>query len=148
MEIWRQQYLGLESVPASLTNAEIDFFFTQSDQAWQIIARRRSSLSRMGLIIHIGFLRMKGRSLSTVDLIPSPVLVCAARNADMPAPQIATWRAIYRRRPTLFDQQNTAALALGLKPNGDQAVRHITGFLRRQCGSVISHDEFVRDARL
>ena len=73
MEIWRQQYLGLESVPASLTNAEIDFFFTPSDQAWQIIARRRSSLSRMGLIIHIGFLRMTGRSLSTVDLIPSPI---------------------------------------------------------------------------
>ena len=104
MEIWRQQYLGLESVPASLTNAEIDFFFTPSDQAWQIIARRRSSLSRMGLIIHIGFLRMAG----------------------MPAPQIATLRAIYRRRPTLFDHQNTAALALGLKPYGDQEVRHVT----------------------
>lgn len=148
MEIWRQQYLGLETVPASLTNAEIDFFFTPSDQAWQIIARRRSSLSRMGLIIHIGFLRMTGRSLSTVDLIPSPVLACAARMAGMPAPQIATLRAIYRRRPTLFDHQNTAALALGLKPYGDQAVRHVTGFLRRQCGSVISRDELVRDARL
>ena len=148
MEIWRQQYLGLETVPASLTNAEIDFFFTPSDQAWPIIARRRSPLSRMGLIIHIGFLRMTGRSLSSVDLIPPPVLACAARHAGMPAPQIATLRAIYRRRPTLFDHQNTAALALGLKLCGDQAIRHVTGFLRRQCGSVISRDELVRDARL
>lgn len=148
MEIWRQQYLGLETVPASLTNAEIDFFFTPSDQAREIVARRRSPLSRMGLIIHIGFLRMTGRSLSSVDLIPASVLACAARHASLPAPQIATLRSIYRRRPTLFDHQNTATLALGLKPFGDQAIRHVTGFLRRQCGSVISRDELVRDARL
>lgn len=148
MENWRQQYLGLEAVPPSLTEAEIDFFFTLPDTAWQIIARRRSPLSRMGLIIHIGFLRMTGRSLSSVDLIPAPVLACAARQAGMPAPHIATLRAIYRRRPTLFDHQNTAARARGLKPSGDQAIRHVTGFLRRQCRSVISRDELVRDARL
>jgi hypothetical protein len=148
MEVWQQQYLGLETVPPSLTNAEIDFFFTPPDPAWEIIARRRSALSRMGLIIHIGFLRMTGRSLSVVDMIPPPVLACAAQHAGMAAPQIATLRAIYRRRPTLFDHQNAAALALGLKPCGDQALRHVTGFLRRQCGSVISRDELVRDARL
>jgi hypothetical protein len=86
MEVWRQQYLGLETVPPSLTNAEIDFFFTPPDPAWEIIARRRSALSRMGLIIHIGFLRMTGRSLSVVDMIPPPVLACAAQHAGMAAP--------------------------------------------------------------
>lgn len=57
-------------------------------------------------------------------------------------------RAIYKRRPTLFDHQKTAATAVGLKPCGDQAIRHVTGFLRKQCGSVISRDELVRDVRL
>jgi hypothetical protein len=66
----------------------------------------------------------------------------------MAPPQIATLRSIYRRRPTLFDHQQTAALAIGLKPYGDQAARHVTAFLRRQCGLVISRDELVRDARL
>jgi TnpA family transposase len=66
----------------------------------------------------------------------------------MAAPQIATLRAIYKRRPTLFDHQKTAATAIGLRPFGDQANRHVTGFLRKQCGSVISRDELVRDARL
>ncbi|MEQ1515900.1 MAG: Tn3 family transposase [Usitatibacteraceae bacterium] len=148
MESWRQQYLGLETVPASLTNAEIDYFFAPSEQAWPFVLRRRSPLSRLGLIIHIGFLRMTGRPLSSVDRIPAPVLDCAARYADMVPPQIATLRAIYKRRPTLFDHQKTAATAVGLKPYGDQAIRHVTGFLRKQCGSVISRDELVRDVRL
>ncbi|MEP6869189.1 MAG: Tn3 family transposase [Novosphingobium sp.] len=148
MESWRQQYLGLETVPLSLTAAEIDFFFTPDEVAWAFVARRRSPLSRMGLIIHIGFLKMTGRSLLAVDRIPAPVLTCAARHAGLIAPQIATLRAIYKRRPTLFDHQKTAALAAGLEPCGDQAIRHVTGFLRKQCGSVISRDELVRDARL
>jgi hypothetical protein len=33
MESWRQQYIGLESVLPSLTDAEIDFFFAPSKQA-------------------------------------------------------------------------------------------------------------------
>ena len=148
MEIWRQQYLGMETIPLSLTNAEIDFFFAPSDLALAIIESRSSSATRLGLIIHIGFLRMTGRSLSAVDLIPAQVLACAARHAGIPAPQIATLRAIYRRRMTLFNHQKTAASALGLKPYGDQASRHITAFLRRQAGSVISRDELTRAARL
>ena len=115
MESWRQQYIGLESVPPSLTDAEIDFFFTPSKQALPLIARRRSPLSRMGLIIHIGFLRMTGRSLSIVDLIPAPVLACAARHAGMAPPQIATLRSIYRRRPTLFDHQQTGPITRSLR---------------------------------
>ncbi len=148
MEIWRQQYLGLESVPLSLTNAEVDFFFTPSSLACSMIARRSSAVIRLGLVIHIGFLRMTGRSLSAVDLIPAQVLVCAARHAGMAAPQIATLRAIYRRRMTLFAHQKIAATTVGLKPYSDQASRHVTGFLRRQAGSVISRNELIRDARL
>jgi Domain of unknown function (DUF4158) len=148
MEIWRQQYLGLESVPLSLTNAEVDFFFTPSSLACSMIARRSSAVIRLGLVIHIGFLRMTGRSLSAVDLIPAQVLVCAARHAGMAAPQIATLRAIYRRRMTLFAHQKIAATTVGLKPYGDQVSRHVTGFLRRQAGSVISRNELIRDARL
>ena len=111
MESWRQQYLGLETVPASLTNAEIDYFFAPSEQAWPFVLRRRSPLSRLGLIIHIGFLHMTGRPLSSVDRIPAGVLECAARYADMVPPQIATLRAIYKRRPTLFDHQKTGSEA-------------------------------------
>jgi hypothetical protein len=148
MEVWRQQYLGLNAVPPALTSAEVEYFFTRSERAWEIVLRRRSALSRMGLILHIGFLRMTGRSLPAVDLIPPPVLACAAAHAGMAAPQIATLRAIYRRRLTRFNHQKAAALALGFRPCGDQALRHVKGFLRRQCGSVISRDELVRDARL
>jgi hypothetical protein len=30
---WPQQHLGLETVPASLTNAEIEYFFAPSERA-------------------------------------------------------------------------------------------------------------------
>ena len=107
MEIWRQQYLGLETVPPSLTNAEIDFFFAPSDEAWAIIAQRRTPMTRFGLILHVGFLKMTGRSLSAIDLIPGPVLACAAKHAEIPALQIATLRAIYRRpKPSLLTRRS------------------------------------------
>lgn len=32
MESWRQQFLGLEAVPTTLTPAEIEFFFAPTEQ--------------------------------------------------------------------------------------------------------------------
>jgi hypothetical protein len=55
MESWRRQYLGLESVPAALTSAEIEFFFAPGEQARRLIGNRRRPLTRLGLILQIGF---------------------------------------------------------------------------------------------
>ena len=74
MESWRQSYLGCETVPASLTEAEIAWFFSLDDRTRPVVEQRRRSLTRLGLILHIGFLRLSGRPLSAVERLPAAVL--------------------------------------------------------------------------
>lgn len=70
MESWREQYLGVDALPASLTQAEIAYFFQPAEQALPVIYSRRRPLTRFGLLLHIGFLRMTGRPLAAFERIP------------------------------------------------------------------------------
>ncbi|WP_416153205.1 DUF4158 domain-containing protein [Thalassobaculum sp. OXR-137] len=76
MESWRQQFLGLDAVPASLTLAEIEFFFAPTEQDQAFVGNRRRPLTRLGLILQIGFLRLTGRPLSAFERLPAAVLSC------------------------------------------------------------------------
>ena len=135
-------------MPASLTEAEITWFFGLDDRIRPVVEKRRRSLTRLGLILHIGFLRMSGRPLSAAERLPAAVLAFAAAQAGMPAPRIATLRSIYRRRMTLFEHQRIAAEALGFKPLVDHPTRRVTAFLRREATVQINRDALVREARL
>ncbi|MCR9178512.1 MAG: Tn3 family transposase [Alphaproteobacteria bacterium] len=148
MESWRRQYLGLESVPAALTSAEIEFFFAPGEQARWLIGNRRRPLTRLGLILQIGFLRMTGRPLALFERLPAAVLACAAAHAGMSAPRIATLRSIYRRRMTLFQHQRIAAEAIGFRVLGEHATRKLTAHLRRQATIQLERDDLVQDARI
>ena len=98
MESWREQYLGVDAAPTSLTQAEIAFFFEPTEQTLPFVASRRRPLTRLGLLLHTGFLRLTGGPLEAFERIPPAILEFVADHAGIPAPQIATRRAIYRRR--------------------------------------------------
>jgi len=148
MESWRRQYLGLETVPASLTPAEIEFFFAPSEHERSFIGNRRQPLTRLGLILQIGFLRMTGRPLAQIERLPAAVLACAAAHAGTPAPRIATLRSINRRRMTLFQHQRIALEALGFQKLPEHAARKLTAHLRRQATLQLERADLVQDARV
>jgi hypothetical protein len=148
MESWRRQYLGLEALPASLTSAEIEFFFTPTEQDRVFVSNRRRPLTRLGLILQIGFLRMTGRPLALFERLPAAVLACAADHAGLSAPRIATLRSIYRRRMTLFQHQRIAAEALGFQTLPEHAARKLTAYLRRQANTQLERTDLVQDARI
>ena len=148
MESWRQQFLGLDAVPASLTPAEIEHFFAPTDQERSLVNERRRSLTRLGLILQIGFLRMTGRSLAALERLPPAVLSCAAAHAGIPAPRIATLRSIYRRRTTLSEHQLIAAEALGFRPASEHVVRKLKAHLRREAAVQLDRGDVVREARI
>lgn len=97
MQDWRAQYLGLAKFPTNLTAAEIDEMFTLADDIAQVMGVRRTPLTRLGLVLQIGFLRLTGRSLNSVQMIPSAVLRRTGQTAGIAAPQLASIRSIYRR---------------------------------------------------
>ena len=148
MESWRHQFLGLETIPASPTPAEIEFFFAPTEQERSFIGDRRRPLTRLGLILQIGFLRMTGRPLAALERLPAAVLSCAAAHAGMPAPRIATLRSIYRRRMTLFGHQRIAAEALGFRAPSEHAMRKLTAHLRREAAVQLDRSDLHREARL
>jgi hypothetical protein len=117
--------------PATLTAAEIDEISTLGDDIAHVIRARRTPLTRLGLVLEIGFLRLTGRSLNSVQVIPPVVLVRAGEAAHIAAPQLASIRSIYRRRMTLHQHQQAAMAALGFKNYGHASERALTGHLRR-----------------
>jgi TnpA family transposase len=148
MEHWRRQYLGLETIPPELTSAEIAHFFAPDEAVIGQIRTRRAAMTRFGLILHIGFLRMTGRSLSAVERIPASVLAYVADIVGIPAPQIATLRAIYLRRATLYVHQRLATQILGVSSADDRQLRGLTAYLRRQALAQLDRSALVEEARV
>jgi hypothetical protein len=54
-----------------------DELFAFDDDIVQVVGARRTSLTRLGLVLQIGFLRLTGRSLNSVQVIPPAVLARA-----------------------------------------------------------------------
>ena len=90
---------------------------------------------------------MTGRPLAGFERIPPGILEFVANHAGIPAPQIATLRAIYRRRMTLFAHQRLAAEAIGWRSAEDGVLRMLTAFLRCQAETQISRPDLIRQAR-
>ena len=70
LEHWRSPYLGLRDIPAGMNDFELTTFFSFSSAEMAVIRSLRKPLHRFGLAMHMGFIRMSGRTLDAVDRIP------------------------------------------------------------------------------
>ena len=147
MESWRERYLGIEAIPDSLTEAEIEIFFRLDPKGHRLVASRRRPMTRLGLVLHIGFLRMSGRHLPAFERVSSSVLAYAAAEVGVLAPQLATLRGIYRRRMTMFKHQRLAEAATGFSTAGEAQLRMLTAYLRRQAETELVRERLVLAAR-
>jgi hypothetical protein len=67
---WQATFLGLKQLPRELTAFEIEAFFTFTLAERQLIEDRRRPALKLGLALQIGFLRMCGRLLDAVRIVP------------------------------------------------------------------------------
>ena len=74
MQRWREQYLGRAEFLPAMSTAEVDQFFTLSDDELAAVASRRGPLNRLSVGLQIGFLRMTGRLLNSCQILPVAVL--------------------------------------------------------------------------
>lgn len=112
MDHWQASFLGLKRLPRELTDFEIEacFTFTLAERAL-IEGRRRPEL-KLGLALQIGFLRMSGRLLDAVRMVPAALWRHLGSQFSIAAPDLASLRAMYRRAPTLIEHQQLACEAL------------------------------------
>ncbi len=70
MNDWQSTCLGRRSLPRDLSDFEIEAFFTFSEAERRVIEERRSPVLKLALALQIGFLRMSGRLLEAVRIVP------------------------------------------------------------------------------
>jgi Domain of unknown function (DUF4158) len=70
MNNWQATFLGLKQLPRELSGFEIEAFFTFTASERALIEARRGPSLKLGLALQIGFLRMSGRVLDAVRIVP------------------------------------------------------------------------------
>jgi hypothetical protein len=115
MDGWHTVFLGLRAPPRELSDFELLSFFTFSASERSVIDERRLPAHRLGLALHIGFLRMSGRTLDAFRVVPPVLWRHLGKVLDCDVPELASLRALYRRGRTLFDHQQLACKLLGFR---------------------------------
>ncbi len=70
MQDWHSTCLGRRTLPRDLSAFEIEAFFNFSDAERRVIDGRRGPALKLALALQIGFLRMSGRLLEAVRIVP------------------------------------------------------------------------------
>jgi hypothetical protein len=147
MQRWQFPFLGLSQFPSELSCFEIEQFFTLSQKEYNAVRSRRRPLNRLGVALQIGYLRMTGRTLNSVRVLPKAVLQHIGSQLNIDVPTLASIRALYKRKRTLYDHQNYAAEILGFKTTTDRVLRGLTTYLKAEAQSVFRKPQLVLTAR-
>jgi TnpA family transposase len=145
---WDQQYLGYRTFPGALTSLEVERFFTPTLEEQKAISQRRTAPNKIAFALQIGFLKMTGRLLNSVEIVPASVFETIGERIGCAVPRIASIRALYRRRRTLFDHQAGARALLGRSDFGERAERALTTYLRREAIGVYNIQDLAQRARI
>ena len=97
MQGWPTSYLGLRDMPGEISEFELQAFFSFSRAELELIAPRRSDRLKLGLALHIGFVRMTGRPQNSVRAVPPALLRHLGRELDISTPDLVSLRALYAR---------------------------------------------------
>ena len=131
MEHWRTPYLGLREIPPGLDEFERSTFLSCTASELATIRGLRKPLHRIGLALHIGFIRMTGRTLGAFERIPKNLWSQLATQTGVDAPEIGTLRSLYVERPrTLSDHQKLAYQTLGFQMMTEHQRRYVVRWLR------------------
>jgi hypothetical protein len=99
------------------------------------------------LALQIGFLRMSGRVLDAVRIVPPALWKHLGSQFGEQAPDLASLRAMYRRHRTLFDHQELACEALGFHPLIEAQRRALVRTLRRELRQTADRQRLLAYAR-
>src|ERR1017187_253322 len=148
MLAWHVPFLGWRRFPADLSEFEIAHFFTLKPIDIRAVCSRYKESLRLGAALQLGFLTMCGRPLRALQRVPTDLLQHLGEQLTVPAPDIATLRAIYRRRRlTLFEHQTWAISYLGMRrfqaSDGETLMGPLTDVVR----SGVSGDHLLAATR-
>ena len=147
MQGWQTTYLGMRELPREISTFELQAFFTFSPAERELIEARRGNRLKLGLALHIGFLRMSGRLLDAFRVIPSVLWRHLGTELGIDAPELASLRAMYGRGRTLFDHQQVACESLGFRWMSEHQRRALVRELRDEVARCADREQLLVRAR-
>jgi len=133
MEHWQVSYLGIRQIPRELTEFDLATFFTFSAKERALIEARRGDLYRLAVALHIGFIRMSGRTLDAYKQVPKVLWNHLGAQLVVDPPDLGTLRTLYETRArTLIDHQVLAYQALGFRPMAEHQRRYVVRWLKER----------------
>jgi hypothetical protein len=147
MNPWQAIFFGLKQIPRELTAFEIEAFFTFTATERQVIEQRRQPALKLGLALQIGFLRMSGRVLDAVRIVPAVLWRHLGEQFNVAAPDLASLRAMYGRGNTLFEHQQLACEVLDFHWLSEAQRRALSGALRLELARTRDRQQLLIFAR-
>ena len=147
MDTWRTAYLGVRELPQAPSGFELQAFFTFDRIERGAIDARQTDAHKLGLALHIGFLRISGRLLDVFRIVPSALWRHLGQQLDVDPPEVASLRALYKRGRTLYDHHRRASEILGFAWMSEGQRRSLVSALRREIGRGVDRAALMSFAR-
>ncbi len=148
MDHWRLAYLGMRQIPRELSEFELATFFTYSSRERALIDARRSPLYRLAVAVHIGFIRMTGRTLDACKQVPRFLWAHVGVQVGVTPPDMGTLNALYDgHTDTLSNHQMLAYQALGFSPMAEHQRRYVTRWLKERLTGRPSRTELFHELK-
>ncbi len=147
MQNWHTTYLGLKDLPRELSTFELQAFFTYSKAEREVIDARYGAPHKLGLALHMGFLRLSGRSLNALRVVPVSLWAHLGKELGVRPPEIASLKAMYARGKTFYDHRQLAQQTLGFRLPTDHQSRAFALALRDEATRSPDKDQMLVFAR-
>jgi hypothetical protein len=112
-----------------------------------VIEERRSAALTLALALQIGFLRVTRRLLEAVRIVPPALWRHLGEQFGVAPPDLASLRAMYQRRRTLFEHQEIACEALGFHWLSDAQRRALARVVRAEPSRTSDRGRLLQFAR-
>ena len=145
MQDWHSTCLGRRTLPRDLSAFEIEAFFNFTDAERRVIEDRRGTALKLALALQIGFLRMTGRLLEAVRIVPPALWRHLGEQLGVAAPDLASLRS--QRRRTLFEHQEMACKTLGFHWLSEAQRRALVPVLRGELTRTSDRQRLLQFAR-
>ena len=147
MQGWQTTFLGMRELPRNLSDFEMKAFFKFVGAEREAINARRGDAHKLGLALHIGFLRMSGRLLCAFRVVPVALWRHLSDELGIATPNVASLRTLYGREKTLFDHQQVACTVLGFRWMSEHQRRSLVRELRDEVARCADRDQLLVRAR-
>lgn len=147
MSAYYLRFVGATQLPKNLSEFDVEQFFQLMPEDVAAIRGKFRPDRRFGPALQLVFLRATGRPLDGVATVPKHLLRHLAQALETQALTIASLRAIYKRRETLYEHQRWARDYSGLQEYDAVSGSQLVEVLHQLAKGATSVDELVGDAR-